>query len=202
MHLSEALRQEIALALFDIGAIQLGKYKLQGGKTARLYLDLRLLVSFPETLQLVSQAYQLILEQLTFDILAAQPLAGLPIGTAVALDLKIPMIYPRKTARSYGTGKSVEGVWEVGQTAVIIDDVIQTGESILQAIVSLKAAGIQVKEAVVLIDRELPTAEKLLSNEYIVHSLFKISHLLRILLENGRISNKQYNKIIKSFNNQ
>lgn len=198
MSIDESLRTEIALALYDIGAIQPGKFKLQGGRTARLYLDLRLLVSFPDTLRLVVRGYEAILKKLRFDLIAAHPLAGLPIGTAVSLSLNVPMIYPRKTARSYGTGKSVEGVWEVGQTAVILDDVIQTGESILQAIVSIKAAGMQVKEAVVLIDREQPTARRLLSNEYQVHALFKITHLLNVLSENGRISHKQHDKVLKS----
>ncbi|MEM7334145.1 MAG: orotate phosphoribosyltransferase [Chloroflexota bacterium] len=199
MSISETLREQIALSLFDIGSIQLGKYKFQGGRTARLYLDLRLIVSFPETLRLVSKGYQAMLEGISFDILAAQPVAGLPICTALSLEMNVPMIYPRKTARSYGTGKSVEGIWEVGQTAVIVDDVIQTGESILQGTVSLKTAGIQVRDAVVLIDRENPTAKSLFAQEYRLHSLFTVSSLLSILEENGRITQKQLNKVLKSF---
>lgn len=202
MSLSEEELQEIALTLYDIGAIQLGKYRLQGGRTARLYLDLRLLVSFPQTLRLVVKGYRALLDQLSFDILAAHPLAGLPIGTALSLDMNIPMIYPRKTAKSYGTGKSVEGVWQVGQTAVVIDDVMQTGESILQAIVSLKAAGIQVKDAVVLIDREHPTAHNLFTDEYQVHSVIKTTKVLRILEENGRITSKQHSKVVKSLRSE
>ena len=202
MIISDELRQQIALSLFDIGSIQLGKYKLQGGQTARLYLDLRLLASFPQTLRLVCQGYRALLETIQFDILAAQPLSGMPIGTALSLDMNIPMIYPRKTAKSYGTGKSVEGAWEVGQTAVIVDDVIQSGESILQAIVSLKAAGIQIKDTVVLIDRETPASKLLFVDEYQVHSVFTVFHLLRILEENGRISPKQHNKVIKSLQSE
>ncbi len=198
MSISEELRRDIALSLFDVGSIQLGKYKFQGGRTARLYLDLRLIVSFPQTLRLVCDGYRALLEPIEFDILAAQPLAGLPICTPISLDLNVPMIYPRKTAKNYGTGKSVEGVWEIGQTAVIVDDVIQSGESILQAAVSLKAAGIQVNEAVVLIDRESPTAKSLFAQEYQLHSLFTVSNLLSILEENGRITSKQHNKVIKS----
>ena len=198
MTVPAGLRQKIALSLYDIGAIQLGKYRFQGGRTARIYLDLHLIVSFPDTLRLVCEGYQALLEKIPFDILAAQPVAGLPICTALSLSMNVPMIYPRKVAKSYGTGRSVEGVWEVGQTAVIVDDVIHTGESVLQAAVSLKTAGIQVKDAVVLIDRESPTVKTLFGEEYNLFSLFTVSSLLSTLEENGRITQKQLTKALKS----
>lgn len=202
MNRSAFNRHELATTLFDIGAIQFGKYKLYNGRTARLYLDFRLLVSYPEALRKVAVGYHSILEKLTFDVLAAPPLAGLPIGTAVSLEMNKPLIYPRKIAKSYGTGRSIEGVWEVGQTAVLLDDVMQTGESILQAIVSLKAGGIQVHDAVILIDREYSESHSMLGEEYKIHSLFKLSQLLEILEENGRISSKQHSKVLKSLSSE
>ena len=146
--------EELATTLYDIGAVQLGKFKLHSGAKSRIYLDLRLLVSYPYALRLVTKAYRSVLENLEFDILSAAPLAGLPLGTAVCLDMDKPLVYPRKSVKNYGTGKTVEGVWKVGETAVILDDLITSGDSILQAVVSLKAAGLQVKDAVVRIDRE------------------------------------------------
>lgn len=198
--MSEALppREQFALTLFDIGAIQLGKFKLQGGRKSRVFLDLRLLVSHPQALRQAVAVYRTILDRLNFDLLATTPLAGLPFGTALCLDLDKPLIYPRKTAKSYGTGKEIEGVWQVGQTAVVIDDLITSGDSILQAIVALKAAGLQVNEAVVLIDREQGGVATLKEHNYKLHTAMKISHILTVLEEHQRISGKERNKALKS----
>lgn len=190
--------EQLALTLYDVGAVQLGKFKLHSGRTARIYLDLRLLVSFPPALRLATAAYRRILANLSFDVLAAPPLAGLPFGTALCLDMDVPLIYPRKTAKSYGTGKEIEGKWQVGQTAVVIDDVITSGDSIGEAIAALKAAGLQVREAVVLVDREQNGIEMMQAQGYQVHAAMTMSQLLSILEEHGRISDRQRARILKS----
>jgi uridine monophosphate synthetase len=190
--------EELAVTLFDVGAVQLGKFKLHSGRTSRIYLDLRVLVSFPQALRQATAAYRHVLENLTFDVLAAPPLAGLPFGTALCLDMDIPLIYPRKTAKSYGTGKDIEGKWDVGQTAVVIDDVVTSGDSIMQAIVALKAAGLQVKDAVVLIDREQGGLAIMQEHGYHVHAAMTLNQLLAILEAHGRITEKQHEKVLKS----
>ena len=188
----------LALALFDIGAVQLGRFKLHSGRTSRIYLDLRVLVSFPEALRQATAAYRTILDKLSFDLLAATPLAGLPIGTALCLDMDVPLIYPRKTAKSYGTGKSIEGRWQVGQTAAVVDDLVTSGDSILQAIIPLKASGIQVKDAVVLVDREQGGVETLRQQGYNLHAIMTLGYLLAVLEDQGRITAKEHARVLKS----
>ncbi len=190
--------EQFALTLFDIGAVQLGKFKLHSGKRSRIYLDLRLLVSHPQALRQAIAAYRTVLDTLSFDLLAATPLAGLPLGTALCLELDKPLIYPRKTAKSYGTGKQIEGVWQVGQTAVVIDDLITSGDSILQAIVALKASGLQVNEAVVLVDREQGGVATMQDHGYQLHAAMTISRLLAILETHQRITSKDRDKVMKS----
>lgn len=190
--------EPLALALFDIGAVKLGKFTLHSGQKSPIYLDLRLLASYPRVLKQAAAAYRTVLQQLTFDLLAAAPLAGLPIGTAVSLDMEIPLIYPRKTAKSYGTGKSIEGVWQVGQTAVVLDDLVTSGDSILNAIVSLKPAGIQVRDAVVLIDREQGGANTLADLGYQLHAVISLSHLLAILENHERITARQRMRVLNA----
>ncbi len=178
----------LALSLFDIGAVRMGRFTLHSGRISPIYLDLRLLVSYPRVLQQVAEAYSDLLEQLQFDILAAYPYAALPIGTAIALHKNWPLVYPRKTAKEYGTGKQVEGAWEAGQTAVVVEDLVTSGASILQAISALKAAGLQVQDAVVLIDREQGGREALAETGYGLHAVLTISHMLAILERHERIS--------------
>ncbi|MFN2135411.1 MAG: orotate phosphoribosyltransferase [Candidatus Promineifilaceae bacterium] len=188
----------LAVSLYEIGAVQFGKFKLHSGKKSRIYLDLRVLVSFPDALRQVAAAYASVLNWLEFDVLAATPLAGLPIGTAVALEMNRPLIYPRKTAKSYGTGKGIEGVYNVGETAVIIDDLVTSGDSIIQTLAPLKAGGLRVTDAVVLIDREQGGVESLREQGYRLHAIMSLSYLLSILLERDMISEKKYEKTLKS----
>jgi orotate phosphoribosyltransferase len=190
--------EELAITLYDVGAVQFGKFTLHSGKKSRIYLDLRVLVSYPQALRQVAQAYAAVLEWLKFDIIAATPLAGLPIGTAIALNIDRPLIYPRKTAKSYGTGKGIEGSFAVGDTAVVIDDLITSGDSIIQTIAALKAAGLRVEDAVVLIDREQGGIEHLYAEGYRLHAIMSVSYLLSVLLENEHISEKKYNKAVRS----
>lgn len=190
--------EDLALTLYDIGAVQLGKFKLHSGRTSRIYLDLRVLVSFPYALRKATAVYRKVLKNVKFDVLAAPPLAGLPFGTALCLELDIPLIYPRKTSKSYGTGKEIEGVWKVGQRAVIIDDVITSGDSILQAVVALKASGLQVSDAVVLIDREQNGVKTMKEHGYKVQAAITLSQLLSILVRHDRISGKQRDKVLDS----
>jgi uridine monophosphate synthetase len=192
------LLEPLALTLFDIGAVRLGHFKLHSGRSSLIYLDLRILVSYPAALRQATAVYRHVLANLSFDLLAAAPLAGLPIGTALCLDMNVPLIYPRKTAKSYGTGKGIEGHWEVGQTAAVIDDLITSGDSILQAIVSLKAAGLHVSDAVVLIDREQGGGETLRDQGYRLHAAMTLSHLLAILESRERITAEQRAKVLSN----
>lgn len=190
--------ESLALLLYDIGAVQVGRFKLHSGKRSRIYLDLRLLVSYPDALREVTAVYCKLLENLKFDIIAATPLAGLPIGTALCLEMDKPLIYPRKSIKKYGTGKEIEGKWKVRQRAVIVDDLVTSGDSILETIAAVKSAGLRVKDAVVLIDREQGGAKTLHKEGYKLHAVITLRQILSILHEHERISAKQHNRILRS----
>jgi uridine monophosphate synthetase len=161
---------------------------------------LRLLVSFPQALQQAAAVYQRILADLSFNRLVGTPMAGLPIGTAVALTMNRPLIYPRPQAKSYGTGKLIEGVWEPGETAVILDDLITSGDSLLQTANTLIKAGLQVNDAVVLIDRQQGGREFLQSRDVTLHSGVTLSHILAVLEQHGRITAAQRAEVVDSLN--
>ncbi|MEZ4518046.1 MAG: orotate phosphoribosyltransferase [Chloroflexota bacterium] len=188
--------EALVLTLFDVGAIQFGRFRLHSGKESRIYIDLRVVVSYPHALRQVAAAYRTVLETLTFDLLAATPLAGLPIGTAICLDMNMPLIYPRKTAKSYGTGKNIEGRWSIGQTAVVIDDLITSGDSVLQTIATLKASGLRVTDSVVLIDREQGGRQTLEGQGYQLHSVLTLPGVLDVLVEHQRLTNRQRSDVI------
>ena len=190
--------ETLVLTLHDIGAVQFGRFRLHSGKESRIYIDLRLLVSFPAALRQATAAYAGVLAALDYDLLAATPLAGLPIGTAIGLHLDKPLIYPRKTAKSYGTGKNIEGRWSIGQTVVVIDDLITSGDSVLETVASVKAAGLHVRDAVVLIDREQGGREMLLAQGYRVHPVMSLRQMLEILVSHGRLTGSQRDEVLMS----
>jgi uridine monophosphate synthetase len=82
------MNHDFILTLFDVGAIQFGKFKKQSGTLAPFDLDLRVLVSHPDALREAARTLVQTLNTLTFDRIAAIPYAALPIGTAVAMEIR------------------------------------------------------------------------------------------------------------------
>ncbi len=190
------MNDQLILALYSIGAFKLGEFKLKSGILSPVYLDLRALVSHPQVLREAARALAAVLDSLTFDRIAAIPYAALPIGTAVALEMDRPLIYPRRERKEYGTARAVEGEFRAGETAVVIDDVITTGASKMQAIEPLRAAGLHVRDIVVLVDREQGGAEELQRQGYSVRAVLKIGEMLHVLRQHKHIADAEYERIV------
>jgi uridine monophosphate synthetase len=178
----------LAERLHDLGAVQFGSFTLKDGSSSPVYLDLRLLISEPALLADAAQAYARVLAGLTFDRIAAIPQAGLPIGAAVALATGRPMIFPRREAKGYGTGKVIEGRFAPGEVAVVVDDVISSGGSKREAIAPLEAAGLVVKDVVVLVDRQGGGAADLAAAGYRLHAVMTLTDIAAELATAGRIT--------------
>lgn len=168
----------LAEGLLSMGCVQFGEFTLKSGLISPIYIDLRRLVAFPGWMTQVADAYLQMLEQLEFDRIAGLPYAALPIATAISLQGNYPLIYPRKDVKDYGTSVAVEGIYHPGETVAVIDDLATTGGSKFEAIDKLTEAGLQVRDVVVLIDRESGAREALAAAGYRMHALFTLSQLL------------------------
>ena len=178
----------LILDLARIDAVRFGEFTLKSGKQSPVYIDLRLLASHPTVLNRVAAAYDRILQDITYDRIAAIPYAALPIGTAVALQNGRPLIYPRKEVKRYGTRRAIEGLFEPGERAVVLDDLITNGESKIEAIAPLKEAGLDVRDVVVLIDRQGGGREILARRGYRLHAVLTLAQIIDVLVAQGCIS--------------
>jgi uridine monophosphate synthetase len=187
--------QQLSDALFDSGCIQFGDFTLKSGLASPIYVDLRLLVSHPPLLREVARALAEAAHELEFDRIAAIPFAGLPIGVAMALEMELPLIYPRPV-KAHGLRRAIEGTFEPGETALVVDDLISRGGSKLEAIAPLEASGLVVRDVLVLIDREQGGAEELAEQGYRLHAVFRLPEILNALRESARITPAQHVEVM------
>ncbi len=188
------LQKSVIEALLAINAVKFGEFTLASGNSSPIYIDLRLLASHPRVLNLVARAYAELLggSEMRYELLAALPYAALPIGTAVSLQTGDPLIYPRKEAKAYGTKRAIEGSFRAGQVAVMLDDLVSTGGSKVEAVGPLREAGLKVEDILVLIDRSGGRAERELAEHGLrLHSVITMEQILAHLAARGSISAQQ-----------
>ncbi|MFH1184095.1 MAG: orotidine-5'-phosphate decarboxylase [Chloroflexota bacterium] len=185
---AETVVPALADALLEAGCVQFGEFTLKSGMRSPIYVDLRKVITHPPLLRRIGAAYLGILRGLRFDRIAAVPYAAIPIATSIALQGDLAMIYPRKEAKDYGTRAEIEGEYRAGETVVLIDDLATTGGSKFEAIVKLKAAGLIVKDVVVLIDRQSGAGETLRQAGYALHAVVTITQLLDHWERTGKVS--------------
>jgi len=181
--------------LFSTGCVKFGSFTLASGKKSPVYLDLRRLVSFPTVLDMVVDAYVDKLITLEFDFIAGVPYAALPIAAIAASKLKRPMVYSRKEAKMHGTAQTVEGVFTPGQSAVVLEDVMTSGGSILTAAESLRSAGLAIHQAVVLVDREQGGQAALKEQGITVLPVLHMQEILGRLYAQGKIDPATYQEV-------
>ncbi|MEA4813066.1 MAG: orotidine-5'-phosphate decarboxylase [Anaerolineaceae bacterium] len=178
--------------LYQTGCVKFGQFTLASGKSSPVYLDLRRLVSFPDVLDLAVEAYIDQLVKLPYDTIAGVPYAALPIASIAANKMQKPMVYARKEVKTHGTGQMIEGVFEPGQAAVMVEDVVTSGGSIVSSAETLKAAGLIIRDAVVLVDREQGGPANLSAQGINIHAVLKFSEILEELKRAALIDEATY----------
>lgn len=188
--------KKMILDLFSIGSIQFGSFVLKSGITSPIYIDLRRVISFPKLVKEIRDALWQLASALEFNLICGVPYTALPLATAISLEYHVPMLMRRKEIKEYGTKSSIEGIFNKGQFCLVIEDVITTGQSILETVSPLQNLGIIVKDICVVLNREQSGVKSLQKNGLSIHSLINIHEILEVLYESKKIEKNLFQNVI------
>lgn len=182
----------IAEKLLEINAIKLRPnepFQWASGWLSPIYCDNRILLSYPKIRSLVVNAMQ---EQAVnfepFDYIAGVATAGIPHGALLADRLEKPFVYVRAKAKSHGRQNQIEGFIPKGASALVIEDLISTGMSSLQAVRALQEAGVRIAGTLAIFTYGFPTANQAFNEASILlQTLTDYTTLLEVAREKGYI---------------
>lgn len=156
-----------------------GQFKLRSGKTSSFYWDKYRFESDPILLGSIVAELQKLLPP-SFDKLAGLELGGIPLATGLSFKTGKPCLYVRKEAKTYGTCNLVEGGFQAGETAVVIEDVVTTAGQIRTSVGQMRELGLKVESAVCVIDRGQGGRENLEKIGCSLASVFTLEELERL----------------------
>ncbi len=193
-------KREFTQALFRIGAIKFGSFKLTSGKISSYYIDLRVVPSHPQTFHTVIQMYAAEVGRLgldRFQVVAGIPTAGLIYASALAYHLHKPLIYVRKEAKDWGRTRRIEGSSVKGISTLLVDDLMTTGKSVLEAAEAVRAEGGLVEYALVLIDREEEGSANLAAKGMKLYAPLRVREVVDILFKLNEIGSEERDTVLK-----
>jgi len=173
------------LTLLKKEALKKGKFVLSSGKVSNYYLDGRIITLTPEGAYLVAAIILELIEDKGIDAIGGPTLGADPIvGAIAALShiKKIPVktFIVRKVAKEHGMQRQIEGPeLNKGDTAILIDDVATTGKSLVEAKEVLVRKGVNVLEAIVIVDRGEGAKENLAKASLKLESIFSRSEIIQ-----------------------
>lgn len=197
MSLKEADKNAVLKGMIQNDCFRLGEFTLKSGKKSPFYIDMRRISGDAALLKKVGRAYASLLKGLKFDRIAGIPVAAMPLATALSLETGIPMIYPRMTMKAHGTGNRIEGEYKEGETILLLDDLITTGKSKVEAIEILRDAGLIVNDLVVLLERGVQGRKDMKAADIELHSYAQVEEFLAPCHELGLIDKAEMEKLIQ-----
>lgn len=181
--------QAVADKLLQIQAVKLSPnqpFTWASGWKSPIYCDNRRILSHPHIRDFIkSEMTNMVFTQFPdADLIAGVATAGIPHGALVADLLSLPFVYVRSKPKEHGMGNQIEGEVKAGQKAVVIEDLISTGKSSMEAIVALQSAGVEVIGLCSIFTYGFPQAEQIFNEAGIkTVSLSNYSALIETALQ-------------------
>lgn len=189
--------KKTAEVLLQINAIKLQPnepFTWASGWKSPIYCDNRIVLSFPLIRNYIRETMAKHIEELYGkpDVIAGVATGAIGIGILVAEYLNLPFVYVRPEAKSHGRQNQIEGYIEPGQTVVVVEDLISTGKSSLNAVVALKEAQLNIKGMVAIFSYGFDVAGKNFEESKVeLHTLSNYENLLEQALDTNYITEKQ-----------
>jgi orotidine 5'-phosphate decarboxylase subfamily 1/orotate phosphoribosyltransferase len=173
-------------ALQEIGSIKTGSFTLKSGIISPIYCDMRRVISFPAVFHAVINALAEKVHECDFDYICGVPYGAVPLAAALAIKTNKPLLFLRKEVKNHGTGQLIEGVYEPKSKVLLIEDVMTSGGSIIEVVQQLYAQELDVRDAIVFLDREQGGKERLAKHDITVHAVCTLSALLDAVNDNAK----------------
>jgi orotate phosphoribosyltransferase len=157
-----------------------GDFVLRSGKRSRYYLDKYRFETRPDLLSALGERIAAEVREHAEDAvrLAAPELGAVALAAAASLASGLPFLIVRKAAKEYGTSNRIEGPYEPGECVCVVEDVVTSGGALLESVEALRDAGLVVRTAVCVVDREEGGADALARHAVRLRPLFRAAEIV------------------------
>lgn len=165
------------------------------GMKSPIYTDLRLTISYPELWDMITSDLAALIKERFPEatVIGGVATAGIPHAALVASKLKLPMIYVRPKPKDHGKGRQIEGRFTKQDKIVLLDDLITTGGSVLEAVRATQKEGGQVIGVSSIFTYYLPDAKANFAKSEVEYApLLSYPELLKAEKAGGQLSSEQY----------
>ncbi len=189
--------KKTAKLLLSVNAIQLQPKKpftWASGWLSPIYCDNRLSLSYPDVRQFLVKSFteDIVKNYQQVEVIAGVATGAIAIGVLVAELLGIPFVYVRPEPKKHGRQNQIEGYLKKGKKVLVIEDLISTGKSSMNAVKALQKSEAQVLGMYAIFSYGFPHADALFARENIIlKTLSDYHHLLLQSLETGMISENE-----------
>jgi orotate phosphoribosyltransferase len=189
----------VAAELHSKKIFQIKDTVLSSGKMSPYYCDLRQILSHPQLLTVVTDymIFKIKEQTITLDRIASVPLGSVPFASIVASKMDVPSIMIRDKPKSHGNKRMFEGVINVDDNILLIEDVITTGASVIETITKIRNRGANVVGVMCILDRQEGGSENIAYHfsDIPVYSMFTVSTLMNSLLVNKLVQDYDAERI-------
>ena len=202
MILDKDSANKTAELLLQINAIQLrpeNPFVWASGWKSPIYCDNRILLSYPVIRNFIREEMAKQVDHLYAkpDVIAGVATGAIGIGILVAEALGLPFVYVRPEPKAHGKKNQIEGLLKKGQSVVVIEDLISTGKSSLNAVKALREQGAHVKGMLAIFNYGFPIAEKNFKEADVdLHTLSNYDHLLELARDTRYIQEKELETLL------
>jgi orotate phosphoribosyltransferase len=172
---------ELGRRLVEVALLE-GDFVLRSGRRSRYYLDKYRFETQPDLLQGLGELLAAVAREVEPRLvrLAGPALGAVALAASASMASGLPFIIVRGETKEYGTGNRIEGPYDRGDVVCLVEDVVTSGGALLEAVAALREAGLAVRTAVCVVDREEGGSDALARSGVRLRSLYRASELLAV----------------------